>query len=82
MSLLIRVSRRFTRLLGRQRWIRFGLRDRIARLVENPDTTHASLFVQPFFGGLMWAIRATLLTGVRDILVLTRLKSLIYFVMP
>jgi FkbM family methyltransferase len=36
----------------RQRWIRFGIRDHIARYVENPDTTKGSTFKQPFFGGV------------------------------
>jgi FkbM family methyltransferase len=40
------------RWLGRQRWIRFGIRDRFARLVENPDRTRGHPFCQPFFGGV------------------------------
>ena len=44
--------RPLARWVGRQRWIRFGLRDRFARLVENPDLTRGNVFRQPFFGGV------------------------------
>lgn len=37
--------------VGRIRWLRFGLRDRLARLIENPDSTTGRAFTQPFFGG-------------------------------
>ena len=39
------------RWIGRQRWIRFGIRDRLARLAENPDRTQGHEFRQRFFGG-------------------------------
>lgn len=44
--------RPFARWLGRQRWIRFGIRDRVARAAENPDTTSSHHFQQFFFGGV------------------------------
>ena len=37
------------RCLGRQRSIRFGIRDRFARFVENSDRATAYLYRQPFF---------------------------------
>jgi FkbM family methyltransferase len=40
------------RCLGRMRWIRFGIRDRFARFVENPDRTLGHAFHQSFFGGV------------------------------
>lgn len=47
----VKVLQPLARWLGRQRWIRFGIRDRFARLVENPDQTRGHAFCQPFFGG-------------------------------
>ncbi len=43
--------RPLARWLGRQRWIRFGIRDRFARAVENPVLTHGQQFRQSFSGG-------------------------------
>ena len=44
--------RPLARCLGRMRWIRFGIRDRFARFVENPDRTLGYAFRQSFFGGV------------------------------
>jgi FkbM family methyltransferase len=43
--------RSITRSIGRQNWLRFGIRDRLARLIEDPDTTRGCAFKQTFFGG-------------------------------
>ena len=48
----LKVLQPLARWLGRQRWIRFGIRDRFARLVENPDRTRGHAFRQLFFGGV------------------------------
>jgi hypothetical protein len=40
------------RWLAKKRWIRFGIRDRFARFVENPNRTQGYPFRQPSFGGL------------------------------
>lgn len=48
----LQVLQPLARWLGRKRWIRFGIRDRFARFVENPDRTQGHPFRQPFFGGL------------------------------
>jgi FkbM family methyltransferase len=40
------------RWLCRQRWIRFGARDRLARYAENPDASNGCNFRQPYFGGI------------------------------
>jgi len=37
------------RLLGHQKWIRFGIRDRIIRAFHNPDTSPSRPFIVPFF---------------------------------
>ena len=42
--------RRAVRWIGRQRWLRFGVRDRLARLVHDPDQAMAEEFNVPFFG--------------------------------
>ena len=47
-----KVLQPLARWLGRKRWIRFGIRDRFARFVENPDRTQGHPFCQPFFGGM------------------------------
>ena len=38
------------RLLGHCHWLRFGVRDRIIRLMHNPDTAASKEFDVPFFG--------------------------------
>ncbi|WP_234733934.1 FkbM family methyltransferase [Tellurirhabdus bombi] len=38
------------RILGHQKWIRFGIRDRIIRTFDNIDTRPKELFSVPFFG--------------------------------
>ena len=38
------------RRLGHQKWIRFGIRDRIIRAFHNPDTSLSQPFTVPFFG--------------------------------
>ena len=48
----LKVLQPLARWLGRRRWIRFGIRDRFARFVENPDRTRGHAFRQPFFGGV------------------------------
>jgi FkbM family methyltransferase len=48
MNYLINV---FGRVVCRQAWMRFGIRDRLARFIENPDTTPGVIFSQDFFGG-------------------------------
>lgn len=44
------VSKQLLRVLGRQKWIRFGIRDRIIRMFDNIDTREKELFTVPFFG--------------------------------
>jgi FkbM family methyltransferase len=51
MKTINNLFRSITRFVCRQRWVRFGIRDRLARLSEPPDTTEGHLFEQPFFGG-------------------------------
>jgi len=63
--------RPLARCLGRMRWIRFGIRDRFARFVENPDRTLGYAFASPFLVACMWAILATSLIGRLAILVPT-----------
>jgi len=41
----------FARWLGRQQFIRFGIRDRLARAVDNPNRMRGHTFRQAFFGG-------------------------------
>jgi|688.fasta_scaffold376947_3 hypothetical protein len=48
----LKVLQPLARWLGRKRWIRFGIRDRFARFVEDPDRTQGHEFRQPFFGGV------------------------------
>ena len=38
------------RRLGHQRWLRFGIRDRIIRLFHQSDTAASELFTVPFYG--------------------------------
>ena len=45
-----RVLRRVARWIGRRRWIRFGIRNRLARLVHDPDRAISEEFTVPFFG--------------------------------
>jgi FkbM family methyltransferase len=40
------------RVIGRKRWLRFGIRDRLARLVEHPDASRGVAFVQSFYSGI------------------------------
>lgn len=39
-------------LLGHQKWLRFGLRDRIIRFFHNPDTCASEVFEVSFFGSI------------------------------
>ncbi len=43
--------RRILQFFGRQRWLRFGLRDRIIRTFHSPDVPAKESFEVPFFGG-------------------------------
>ena len=43
-------TRRLLRVLGHQRGLRFGLRDRVLRFFDNPDHTTSEEFVVPFYG--------------------------------
>jgi FkbM family methyltransferase len=47
----LRVLQPLARWLGRQRWLRFGIRNRLARLAEHPNRSRGRTFRQPFFGG-------------------------------
>ena len=42
--------RRATRWIGRRRWIRFGVRNRLARLIHDPDRAIPEEFTVSFFG--------------------------------
>lgn len=42
--------RSLLRQLGHQKWLRFGVRDRIIRFFHNPDKTKSEIFKVPFFG--------------------------------
>ena len=44
------VPRRLLRVLGHQRTLRFGFRDRILRRFDDPDRTASEEFVVPFYG--------------------------------
>lgn len=44
--------KKLLRVLGHQKWLRFGLRDRIIRFFHNPDTAATEKFKIPFFGQL------------------------------
>jgi FkbM family methyltransferase len=46
----VRWVRRAVRWIGRQHWIRFGIRDRVARFVHDPDEAVSEEFATPFFG--------------------------------
>ena len=39
-----------TRWVGHRRWIRFGIRDRVARFVHDPDRASTEKFSVPFYG--------------------------------
>lgn len=43
--------RKILQQLGHLDWLRFGIRDRIIRLIHNPDTCNSGEFTVPFFGG-------------------------------
>lgn len=42
--------RSLLRIVGRQEWLRFGVRDRILRFFHNPDKAQAEAFCMPFYG--------------------------------
>ena len=44
------LAKSLLRLLGRQEYIRLGIRDRIIRACHNPDTAKSEEFAVPFFG--------------------------------
>lgn len=44
------LKRRLLRALGHQRYLRFGVRDRILRRLDDPDTNASAEFVVPFYG--------------------------------
>jgi tRNA G46 methylase TrmB len=43
-------TRLVLRFLGHQKYLRFGIRDRIIRQFHNPDTSESEEFIVPFFG--------------------------------
>jgi hypothetical protein len=45
-----RLLRKGVRWIGRRRWIRFGVRNRLARFVHDPDRAPADEFAVPFYG--------------------------------
>lgn len=44
------MKRKILQRLGHVSWLRFGIRDRIIRLMHNPDTCESEDFIVPFFG--------------------------------
>jgi FkbM family methyltransferase len=44
------LKRRLLRALGHQRYLRFGVRDRVLRRLDDPDTNSPADFVVPFYG--------------------------------
>jgi len=44
------IIRRFFRIVGHQRWIRYGIRDRMIRLFHNPDLCPSEPFSVDFYG--------------------------------
>lgn len=47
---MVTVKNKLLRSLGRQRWLRFGVRDRIMRALHNPDTCKPQAFEVSFYG--------------------------------
>src|SRR5215472_14769316 len=44
------LKRQLLRAVGHQRYLRFGVRDRVLRRLDDPDITASAEFVAPFFG--------------------------------